>query len=286
MMENYLKINIFASTQFYKPEIIMLKSFPQILLYTLLSIFIFSSCITSHTINYMQKPDIFIPHYKDSITFGDYKLRKGDRVYITVYSTNDKTNLIFNGINNIQSLQATKSMSNNDLYTYLIDENGCVNLPIVGDVNIVGKTVREATVSIEKAIEPLYRFSTVDIKIAEQYFSIIGSSVNGLIQMPKEKINIFQALALAGDIGLYGERSKIRILRETPQGTTVKIFDVRSADIVHSEYFYIEPNDVIYVQNSKKEFFGVTNIPSLFSTVVSTASFAVFLYDLATSPAK
>jgi polysaccharide export outer membrane protein len=120
----------------------------------------------------------------------------------------------------------------------------------------------------------------VEIKIAERYFSIIGNSGNGLIQIPKEKINIFQALAMAGDIGLYGDKSKIRILRETANGTVIKTFDVRSADIINSEYFYVEPNDVIYVQNLDEQFFSVTNLPGLFSTIVSTFSFGVFIYNL------
>ena len=97
--------------------------------------------------------------------------------------------------------------------------------------------------------------------------------------MPREKINIFQALAMAGDVGMYGDRSRIRILRETDNGTIIKSFDVRSADIIHSEYFYIEPNDVIYIQTLNEQFFSITNLPSLFSTVISTFSFGVLIYD-------
>jgi polysaccharide biosynthesis/export protein len=258
---------------------IMPKKYSKILFYVL-SVIVFSSCITSRTVNYMQKPGIFIPRYKDSISFEDYKLRKGDRIYITVYSTDEKNNLIFNGTNSSR-LMDNNSLSANDLYTYLIKENGCINLPVVGEVKVEGKTVREATVEVEKAIDPIFKFNpSVDIKIAERYFSIVGNSANGLIQMPKEKINIFQALAMAGDIGIYGDKSKIRILRETPNGTVLKTFDVRSEDIVHTAYFYVEPNDVIYVQNLDKQFFSVINVPSLFSVVVSTVSFGIFVYDL------
>lgn len=257
----------------------MPKNFFKILFYVFTLIF-FSSCITSRTVNYMQKPGLFIPHYKDTVFFEDYKLRKGDRIYITVYSTDEKTNMIFNGSSSSRMMSGSTS-SANDLYTYLVDESGNINLPMVGELNIEGKTVREATVVVEKAIESLFKFSTVEMKIAQRYFSIIGNSVNGLIQMPKEKINIFQALALAGDIGVSGDRSKLKILRENPNGTTtLKTFDVRSEDIVHSSYFYVEPNDVIYIQDDEKQFFSVTNLPMLFSTVLSTASFGVFIYDI------
>lgn len=234
----------------------------------------------------MQKPGIFVPRYKDSVSFEEYRLRKGDRVYITVYSIDEKTNLIYNGSANNRVM--SNGTSTNDLYTYLIEDNGCVTLPIVGDVKVEGRSLREAMTEVEKAIYPLFKLSSdtekvsVDIKMAERYFSVIGNSSNGLIQMPKEKINIFQALAMAGDIGISGDKSKIRILRETPTGTVLKTFDVRSADIVHSSYFYVEPNDVIYVQNLDKQFFGVTNMPSLISLILSTASFGIFIYGLST----
>ena len=259
----------------------MPKNFLKILFY-ILPVIIMSSCISSRKVNYMQKPDLFIPAYKDSLNFEDYKLRKGDRLYVKVYSTNEKTNSLFNGGNNMRTTATTTTRggSTDELYTYLIEEDGTVVFPMVGEILLEGLTVREATTALEKAIEPLFRFSTVEIKIAERYFSIIGNSGNGLIQIPKEKINIFQALAMAGDIGLYGDKSKIRILRETANGTVIKTFDVRSADIINSEYFYVEPNDVIYVQNLDEQFFSVTNLPSLFSTIVSTFSFGVFIYNL------
>jgi hypothetical protein len=109
---------------------------------------------------------------------------------------------------------------------------------------------------------------------------VIGGGKSGYYTMPREKINIFQALAMAGDVGMYGDRSRIRILRETDNGTIIKSFDVRSADIIHSEYFYIEPNDVIYIQTLNEQFFSITNLPSLFSTVISTFSFGVLIYIL------
>jgi polysaccharide export outer membrane protein len=60
---------------------------------------------------------------------------------------------------------------------------------------------------------------------------------------------------MAGDIDTYGDRSKIRIIRETNRSTQVKFFDVRSVDIIHSEFYYVEPNDVIYIQDMNEQFF-------------------------------
>jgi polysaccharide export outer membrane protein len=268
-----------------------MSGFKTYLPYLLFIIFVFSSCITSKKINYMQEPGFNIPAFSDSVGFEDYRLRIGDRLFVKVYSTDAKTNTLFNGSmgNNMQMMMSGAG-SASDLYTYLIDNNGAITFPMIAEVTIAGQTVREATETLEKAIAPLFAFSTLEIRVVGRSFSVIGGGKSGYFNMPREKINLFQALAMAGDVGLYGDRSRIRVLRETDQGVQVKQFDIRSADIINSEFFYIEPNDVIYIQTVNEQFFSITNLPSLFSTVISTFSFGVLLYDtvnrISTKPAN
>lgn len=241
-----------------------------------------SSCITSEKVNYMQPHGFNIPAYKDSITFVDYKLRVGDRLFVKVYSTDEKTNILFNGMTNNSQMMMTGSGSGSgsDLYTYLIENNGSITFPMIGDVKVAGKTLREATTELEKAIQPIFKYSSVEMHITNRFFSVIGSGKSVFLPMPQEKINIFKALAMAGDIGIYGDRKRVRVLRETDKGAKINVFDIRSADIIHSQYFYIEPNDVIYIQTVNEKFFSITNFPSFVSTLVSTFSFGVLMYDL------
>ncbi|MDD3078238.1 MAG: polysaccharide biosynthesis/export family protein [Paludibacter sp.] len=229
----------------------------------------------------MQPSGFDIPAYKDSISFTDYKLRVGDRLFVRVYSTDDKTNDVFNGtVNNTVSIILNGSSNGAiDLYTYLIDDSGNLNFPMVGDVHVEGLTLREANDALEKAIKPVLKFSTVEIRVVGRYFSVLGSGKSAYINLPQEKINIFKALAMAGDVGIYGDRSRIRVLRETDKGVLVKKFDLRSADIIHSEFFYIEPNDVIYIQNINEQFFSITNLTSFLSTALTTVSFGALIYD-------
>lgn len=240
----------------------------------------FSSCITSKKINYMQTPGFNIPAYTDSLSYQDYRLRIGDRLYVRVYSTDDKTNALFNGsMQNNQQMMGNMSGGISDLYTYLIEEDGSISFPMIDRVHMTGKTLREAVDALETAIKPLFTFSSVEMRIMNRNFSVIGGSRSGFYSMTREKMNIFEALAMAGDVGTYGDRSKLRILRETDNGVVIKQFDARSADIVQSEFFYIEPNDVIYIQNVNEQFFSITNLPSLFSTVISSFSFGVLIYE-------
>ncbi len=259
----------------------MLKQLLKLSVY-LLIINLLSSCVTSKTINYLQKPGFNIPAYKDSISFTDYRLRVGDRIFVKIFSTDDMTNALFNAGMGGNTGMMMGSGGGTDLYTYLVEESGSITFPMIGDVAVVGKTVREATVILEKAIEPLFKFSSVELRVLNRSFSVIGNGNSAFITMPQEKISVFKALALAGDVGMFDDRSKIRVLRETENGVQIKMFDLRSADLLHSEYFYIEPNDVIYIQPLNEQFFRITNLPSLISTVVSSFSLGVLLYESAT----
>jgi len=257
----------------------MLKNISKLLILTLILVFL-NSCISSKKINYMQSPSFNIPAYKDSISYSDYRLRIGDRLYVKVYSTDQKTNSWFNGSNtNSQVVLSSTQGTNLDLYTYKVENDGNINFPMIGNVKIEGKTIREATIDLEKAIEPIFKYSTAEIRIVGRNFSVIGGKTSGFFPIPREKINIFEALALAGDINTYGDRSKIRILRETEKGVIVKTFDIRSSDIINSEFYYIEPNDVIYIQNLEEQFFSITNLPILISTIFSTFSMGVLIVD-------
>lgn len=241
-----------------------------------------SSCVTTHHTNYLQAPKNFIPAYKDSISYEDYKLKIGDRLFIQVYSMDDKTNALFNGTanSNMQVFSSSGSNDNIDLYTYVIQTNGMIHFPLIGNVKLEGVTTREAKKVLENVIRPILKINSVDVRMVGRTFSIIGSGKSGKFSFPKEKVNVFQAIALAGDFGFYADRSKIRILRETDKGTQIKTFDIRSVNIINSEFYYLEPNDVIFIQPMNQQFFGVANLWSTISTVLATATFGYGIYYL------
>ena len=246
-----------------------------------------TSCITARKTNYLQKPSVNIPKYNDSIGYEEYRLAPTDNLYIRMYSTENVTNKLFNGDNQtMNSMMSGSSGSSgySELYTYIIKDDGTIKIPIAKEnIFIAGKTIRETKKIIEEALKPyIVEKFVVDVKIVGRYFSVIGGGRNGKYSILKEKMNIFQALAMAGDINTYGDRSRIKIVRETQGNTQIKVFDIRSKDIINSEYYYIQPNDVIYIQEVKEHFFAVTNFGSALSTFFSTISFGMFIYNLKT----
>ena len=241
----------------------------------------FWSCITTHQTNYLQQPKDFIAAYKDTFQYREYKLKENDRLYVLVYSTDEKTNALFNGSSaNSMQMMTSGSGETLDLYTYIIQANGKIDFPIIGEINLKGKTLREAKVFLEDAIRPVLKISSIDVRLLGKTFSVIGAGKSGKFTFPKEKINIYQALALAGDVSTFTDRSNIKILRVTENGTQIKTFDIRSIDIINSEFYYIEPDDIIFLQPMNEQFFGATTLWTTISTIVTSVSFAVGIYYL------
>lgn len=257
------------------------------LLLVLLSAILVSSCITPKKINYLQKPSSGIPEYTDSIGYEEYELTAGDKLMLRVFSPDENINTLFNGNSNVLNTAMTSNSDFTDLYAQTIQDDGTITIPIIGKIVVGGYYLRDAKRKIEYAVQSVMKDRcAVDLKIVGRYFSVIGGGSNGKYPIFREKMNIFQALAMAGDISTYGDRSKIKILREAPSGTDIKVFDVRSKDIINSEYFYIQPNDVIYIQDVKEQFLSVTSFGSALSTLVTTISFGVLVYNLATPVEK
>jgi len=256
----------------------MRRPYIQLLIIMMLT-FQFTSCITTHDTNYMQAPKNFIPAYKDTVSYSDYRLKPSDKLFIQVYSLDEQTNALFNGSSGSgMQMMSAGSGDGGDLYSYIVGKEGNIQLPVVGAVYVQGQTLREARKTLEDAIKPVLKINSVNVRMTGLYFSVVGNGKSGRFAFPREKINVFQALALAGDFGTYTDRSKIRILRETENGSMIETFDLRSADIVHSRFYYLEPNDVIFLQPMRKQFFGVTTFWTAISTLVTTYSIGFIFY--------
>lgn len=249
-----------------------------------------SSCVTARKVNYMQKPDKQIPSYTDTLSFEDYKVRIGDRLYIYVYSLDEKIMKMYNA-GGSSSSQMRQQMtgggmnSSYDLYTYLVDEEGMIDFPTIGKLYVQNLTSRQVKMLLEQELSKLlqeipgYSTISVEVHIVNRSFSIIGAQ-SGRYPITKEKMTIFEALALAGDLGEFNSRKEIKLVRERNGVTTIKTFDARSEDIVNSEYYYIEPNDIIYIRQIPGYSFGINHVTTVIGVTAATISFGVFIYSI------
>ena len=248
------------------------------------------SCVTARKVNYMQEPDRQIPSYADTLSFEDYQLRIGDRLYIYIYSPNEGAMKMYNA-GGSSSSQMRQQMSyggaygSYDLYTYLIDDEGNIDFPSIGKVYVKGLTLREVKHKMEEELSTLvaeipgYKTISVEVSVVNRSFSVIGAQ-SGRYMINKEKMTIFEALAMAGDLSEFNSRKEIKLVREKNGVTTIKTFDARSKDIVNSEYYYIEPNDIIYIRQIPGYSFGINHVTTVIGVTAATISFAVFIYSL------
>ena len=239
-----------------------------------------SSCVMSKKINYLQEGDD-VPVYNDSVDFDDYLLQCGDYIYIRVNAIDLEMADMFNGNVSITSMTyVTPDNSTARLYLYLVEEDNCIDYPYVGRLEVKGKSLREVKLLLEEKLSGMLHGFSVDVRLANRSFSIIGESGSGRYNIPREQLTIYEALAMSGDLSLYANRKDVHIIRHTPEGTKVMKFDLRSKSIIDSEFYFIQPNDVIYIPFDSAKHWGANHFTSVLSMTFATVSFGLFVYSI------
>ena len=184
------------------------------------------------------------------------RIQVDDMLGISVSTLSPESNALFNsGVLQKSSPNAgTGAGSGNDNNSYLVDEKGLINFPVVGQIHLAGLTKEEATEKLAAAINKFVRKPIVNIRFLDFKISVIGE-VNhpSTINVPTEKINILQALALAGDLTTYGKRDNVAIIREKEGVRSVVRVNLNNKEILNSPYFYLQQNDIMYVEPDRSK---------------------------------
>lgn len=224
----------------------------------------------------MQNPNLIIPSYKKDTICEDYKLQVGDQVSIIVNTLSEDTKRLFSA--------GMQSAASSDNGSYTIYSDSCINFPFVGNIKLAGYSTREARAVVKQELDSVAPNSDVDVRLVNAFFTVVGDGPNGRYPIPKEKINIVQVLATTGSLPSSADRAKIHVLRPTPNGTQIKTFDIRSKDIINSEFYYVKPNDVIYVRSFNGQFFKMESFSAVLSTIMTSLSFGYLIYNFSTNP--
>lgn len=138
--------------------------------------------------------------------------------------------------------------------TYLVDNDGNILFPVLGMLHLGGLTKPEAEKYIVERLKPSFKEPPiVNVRLVNYKVSVLGEVARpGTFTVANEKINLFEALALAGDMTIYGKRDNVKLLREDNEGAkNIITLDLNRSDIVNSPYFYMQQNDVLYVEPNK-----------------------------------
>jgi polysaccharide export outer membrane protein len=204
-----------------------------------------------------------------------HKISPNDILTIFVSSLSPEASTYFNppiNRDNMPDAATYKALSG-----YLVDANGDISLPFVGKLNVKGLTIPEARDTIKKQLERYLINPTVFINLENFKIILLGEvSKPGVYLVSNEQINLSEALAMAGDMTVYGKRKDILIVRETDKGNPeYGVVDITSPDVFKSPYYYLHPNDIIYINARKTKittgdlFFKIVPVAVSVATLVS-----------------
>jgi polysaccharide export outer membrane protein len=235
-----------------------------------------SSCVTNKKLTYLQSEGVreeFI-----AITPATYIIQPYDNLFIRVVTPDPKLAEMFNTMPAAVSSISVNELSA-DMLSYTVDDDGAIELPYAGRFMVAGKTLKMVKTELDIALKSYIADAVVTVKMVNNYVSIIGEVQRpGKYPIYKDRLNIFQALAMAGDLDKYSNRQKLQIIRQTPDGNTVKEFSLKDRSIIGSQFFYVMPNDVIYAPPMKGRFFQMDAFP--YGVILSTITTFVLLWNV------
>jgi len=216
----------------------------------------FTSCQSYKTIPYLQGLDSLNLEKSQTLP-QEVRVMPQDLVSIIVSCSNPELAVPFNlsvqtAVSLVQQNQAVTTQP--VLQQYLVDSNGNVDFPILGQLHIGGMTRTEVENLVKSKLKPYIKEEpVVTVRLSNFKISVIGEvAIPGTYNIVNEKVNIFEALALAKDMTVYGRRDNVHIIREDAKGhKKVATLDLSKANILQSPYYYLQQNDIVYVTPNK-----------------------------------
>ena len=218
-------------------------------------LFLLTSCGSVKNVAYLQNSD-YIDLSRSEYLYDAHIMPK-DVLTITVNTVNPEAAAPFNlTVPTAYSTQSLNTVSQAVLQTYLVDNEGIIDYPVLGRIKVGGLSKSECEKMIHDKLLPYLNATenpVVTVRMSNYKISVLGE-VNkpGMFTVSNEKINILEALAQAGDLTIYGVRDKVKLIRESASGKKEIIrINLNDAEIINSPYYYLQQNDIVYVEPNK-----------------------------------
>ncbi|HEY2725801.1 MAG TPA: polysaccharide biosynthesis/export family protein [Parafilimonas sp.] len=218
------------------------------------------SCTAYKNVPYFQDfADTAKPMVVKTVPFKSPVIQTDDLLSITIQTIdNDVTNMLNsnNTINNTSAMMPVSTSSTTaaaqPVSGYLVDKDGFVEVPFVGKVHVAGLTTSQAKDLLSTEVNKYFNDAIVNVRYANFKITVIGEVLRpSTYVVPNEKVNIFDALGMAGDMTIYGQRENVLLVRDTLNDKKLVRLNLNNKDVVSSPYFYLQSNDIIYVQPNK-----------------------------------
>jgi polysaccharide biosynthesis/export protein len=222
------------------------------------------SCIPQAKMKYLQDKEGDTVRSEFKILKPDYKIKPGDYIYVRVMSLDEKSNELFATIAGSAAGNYNMNITDQNLYltSYMVNDSGFISFPLLGRVYAKDKSVGEMEQTLSKSVSEMISGASVVVKLVMYNISILGEVKSpGKFSVYNSRINIFEALALSGDVTAFGNRSKIQIIRTEGSKNKIVVLNLLSKDILSSPYYYLQPNDIIYVEPMKEKSYAFETFP-------------------------
>ncbi len=199
----------------------------------------------------------------------DVRIAQNDVLNITMHSLSPESDNLF----------SNKNAALTALYTpmkvdgYRVNKDGMIHLPIIGDVRVEGKTIEEAQRAITDDLSKKVKDPLVDVQMVNFKITVIGE-VNrpSTFIITDQKVNVLEALGMAGDMTVYGKRENVLVIRNEGGNKTLKRLNLNNMESFDSPYFYLKQNDIVYVEPDKSKAVEYSQNTRLMPLVIASIS--------------
>ncbi len=235
------------------------------LLGSLLVAMVLTSCYTHRAVGLLQdRKDL--PQYEKA-EYEPYRLRINDEIVYRLITMDQTLAKVM-----MQGTQGNMTDAN----SYRIYSDGTIDIPFLEPIHLAGLTIDEAQELVQEKFREIIPDADIKLTLYNKTFTVIGDINSGTYQIYKDRLSIYQALAMSGDLMNQGDRKHVRIIRPRENDKPeVLEFDIRTNTIIDSKYYYVYPNDVIYVARSKGSFYKVASYSGFLALITSSLSLLV-----------
>lgn len=217
--------------------------------YLLFCLFCFPACINTREVVYFDNiQDTEIPATQLNL---EPLIQKNDLLSITVSSLNPEASKIFNAPNISEAEGMDLYGRSQNISGYLVNQDGYIQFPFLGNIKAAGLSKKELTETIAQSLvnKKLLIDPIINIRYLNFRVTVLGEvSKPSVVNVPSEKITLLEALGLAGDLTIYAKRRNVLIIREEEGKKIIKRIDLNSKALFSSPYYYLKPNDIVYVE--------------------------------------
>jgi len=255
-----------------------------LLLFVLGIALIFSSCTSQKKLAYFNEvtassADKINSQFK---SLHEAKIVVGDMLAITISGLDPEAVAPFNlPLVSYASPGTAQLYAAPSLQSYLVDVKGNINFPVVGELKLEGLTKSAAIELIKDKLKPYLKDPIVNIQFMNYNVTVLGEVLQpGKYSIPNERVTVLDALSLAGDMTVYGKRENILITRENNGKLEFARLNLNSDEIFTSPYFYLQQNDVVYVEPNTVKSISSQNIPLYLSSLSTLATLVTLIYSI------